>query len=66
MSAGAAGTMGAGEGVPGVWDVVGGLEGYTGTLPGPIPGPIFKLILETGPTHGQMKAFLDILMRFLR
>ena len=37
-----------------------GLEGYTGTHPGPIPGPVFSHIPEIVPTHGQMKAFLEV------
>ena len=59
---------GAGRGgVPGVgWDREGGWEGYTGTPPDYPPGPIFSLFLVNEPTHGQMKAILDILMRFPR
>ena len=37
---------------------VGTGEGYTGTQPGLLPGPIFNLILRQGPTYGQMKAIL--------
>ena len=36
-------------------------EGYTGTQPTLIPGPIFNLFLRLEPTHGQMKAILCIL-----
>ena len=35
--------LGVGGGVPGVWGLVGGLEGYTGTPPTAIPGPIFSI-----------------------
>ena len=51
-------------GVVGMW--VGTGEGYTGTQPPNIPGPIFNHILKIDPTHGQMKAFFMILMRFPR
>ena len=44
-----------GGGVPGVWDLVGGREGYTGTQPGHLTDPIFSHILAISPTHGQMK-----------
>ena len=39
-----------GGGVPGVWDDwVGGWVGYTGVLPGTLPGPIFSTNLASGP-----------------
>ena len=56
---------GVGGGVPGVvgrvGTGVGGWEGYTGTRPPTIPGPIFNIFKAIGPTHGQMKAILDYL-----
>ena len=52
----------AGGGVPGVVGTgVGGGEGYTGTHPTLIPGPIFNHIQPEGPTYGQMKAILRYL-----
>ena len=56
-----------GRGVPGVghgW--VGTGEGYTGTLPSPSQYPYFSHILALSPTHGQMKAYFMVLMRFPR
>ena len=41
-------------------------EGYTGTHPATVPGPIFNLFLRLRPTYGQMKAILRNMMRFLR
>ena len=57
------GTVG-GRGVPGVWDDWGGWEGYTGTTPSTIPGPIFSHIPEVRASYGQMKAILEVFMRF--
>ena len=44
-----------------------GREGVLpGTQPGPIPGPIFNIFRLQGPTHGQMKAFSEVSVRFPR
>ena len=53
-------------GVSGVGSWVGGWEGYTGTQPQPSQGPIFSIFKVKGPTYGQMKAILEVSMRFLR
>ena len=49
-----------GWGVPGVVGRgvgrEGGREGYTGTQPSTLPGPIFSTFPEISPTYGQMKA----------
>ena len=57
-----------GEGVyPGWVGTWGGLGGcYTGYLPGTLQDPYLVIFREAEPTHGQMKAILDYLMRFLR
>ena len=47
----------------GGWEVPGGLYRV---LPSQLPGPYISHILALGPTHGQMKAFSGVLMRFLR
>ena len=45
----------------------GGLgEGYTGYPPSHPSGPIFNIFKAKGPTHGRMKAILEVFMRFLR
>ena len=50
-----------GEVYPGVVGYrVGGGEGYTGTHPQAIPGPIFSIYLALGPTYGQMKVILEV------
>ena len=55
------------RGVPGVVGSWVGREGcYTGYQPSTIPGPIFNIFLRLGPTYGQMKAILRLLMRFPR
>ena len=54
------------EGVPGVWVVGGWVEGYTRYPPGTLPGPYLVIFWLKGPTHGQMKAILELFMRFLR
>ena len=53
-------SMGWGGGVPGVWEDWVGREGYTGTQPSPVPGPVFKDIPQISPTYGQMKAILRV------
>ena len=53
------------EGVPGVWDWVGGSGGYTGTHPAPSNDPYSVIFSLKGHTHGQMKAILSYFMRFL-
>ena len=57
---------GRGRGVPGVWYWVGGLGGLYRYHPGPSQDPILVIFQATGPTHGQMKAILEVFMRFLR
>ena len=46
------------------------LGGSGGVLPGythpAIPGPIFNIYLRLSPTHGRMKAYLRLMMRFPR
>ena len=49
-----------GGGVPGVGSWWVGREGYTGTQAQTLPRTIFSLNLASGPTHGQMKAFLEV------
>ena len=51
---------------PGWWDTGVGWVGYTGYYPGTLPDPIFNIFRLKDPTHGQMKAFLRFIMRFLR
>ena len=61
------GGAGYGEGVPGVgvwW--VGGGRGYTGTHPYPPMDPYLVIFSHKMPTYGQMKAILEVPMRFLR
>ena len=54
-----------GEGVAGV--VSGRVSGRAIPVPQiPVPGPIFSVILASGPTHGQMKGNSLVFMRFLR
>ena len=54
-------------GVPGVgWDLGGYLGGLYRYPSQAIPGPIFHIFKAKRPTHGQMKAFLEVSMRFLR
>ena len=57
-------------GVPGVWDEGGWLGGCLGGLyrypPDQSQDPYIHIFKAKGPTHGQMKAFLDYSMRFLR
>ena len=47
-----------------------GLEGWLGGLyrvpSQPSPGPIFSIFKAKSPTYGQMKAILEVLMRFPR
>ena len=43
-----------------------GWEGYTGYYPGTLPDPYSSIFKVKGPTHGQMKLFLEVSMRFLR
>ena len=49
------GMVGRGGVYPGYGMAGWGREGYTGTQPYTLPGPIFNHILRIGPTHGQMK-----------
>ena len=51
------------RGVGGRW-----VAGWAIPVPYPytIPGPIFTIFLALSPTHGQMKAFLEVSVRFLR
>ena len=39
---------------------------YTGTPPVPSQDTIFSIFWVQGPTHGQMKAILEVLLRFPR
>ena len=48
----------------GYW--VGAGEGYTGTPPGMLQDPILSIFSLKGPTHGQMKGFYMVFMRFPR
>ena len=59
--------------VPGVGEVYPGwVAGWVleGTIPGttqhPPPGPIFSIFKARGPTHGPLKAILEVSMRFPR
>ena len=54
-SAGAAGEVYPGWGMGG-W----AREGYTGTPPDPSQGPNISIFLRYEPTHGQMKAILEV------
>ena len=54
------------EGVPGVWDRRVAGRAIPVPHPSTIPGPIFSIFLAIRPTHGQMKAILRFMMRFLR
>ena len=58
--------MEGGEGVPGVWDVGGSREGYTGYYPVPSQYPHLTIFQPQSPTHGQMKAISKVSMRFPR
>ena len=53
-------------GVPGVWDRVGGREGYTGYLPSHPRTLIFNIFKAKGPTYGQMRLNYEVSVRFLR
>ena len=53
-----------GRGVPGVGRTGGWWEGYTGYYPAMSQGPIFSIFSLRSPTHGQMKAFPNVSMRF--
>ena len=44
----------------GMGDRVGAWEGYTGTQPDTLLGPIFNIFSLKARTHGQMKAFLEV------
>ena len=47
--------------------MTGGREGcYTGYPAGPSQDPYISIFKAGGPTHGQMKAFPEVSMRFLR
>ena len=50
-----------GGGVPGVWDT-GWVAGRAipGYYPPTLPDPNISLYLALGPTHGQMKAILEV------
>ena len=63
---GSTGAPGTGGVYPGYGRTGGAGRGYTGYPPGPSQGPIYLIFKVKGPTHGQMKAFLDPAMRFLR
>ena len=41
-------------------------RGYTGYYPASSQDPIFNIFKAKGPTYGQMKAILEVSMRFLR
>ena len=41
-------------------------RGYTGYYPATVPDPIFIIFSLRDPTYGQMKAILEVSMRFLR
>ena len=60
------GVPGWGRGVPGVGRLGVAGRGYTGTQAQPSLGPIFNIYLRLGPTHGQMKVNLRLMMRFPR
>ena len=55
-----------GAGVPGVGRWVGREGCYTGTPPVRSQDWLYTVFKVKGPTYGQMKAILDIMMRFLR
>ena len=54
-----------GRGVPGVGRWVGAGEGYTGTQPRPVPGPIFS-ILGYRPYPRPNEGYSEVSMRFPR
>ena len=49
---------------PGYGDRVGGGRGYTGPHPVPSQDRYLPYSEAKGPTHGQMKAILEFIMRF--
>ena len=52
---------------PGWWGRwVAGWRAIPGTTHPPSQGPIFSIFRARGPTYGQMKAILRLVMRFLR